>query len=65
MPHSVDSSFAEHLSDRERSIFLLRYVEELSLDGIRYCTRLKAGTVKVYVARTSTKVRMALRETNK
>lgn len=48
------------LSMRERSVFLLRYVEELQLSEIGHATGLKVGAVKVYLARALTKVREAL-----
>jgi RNA polymerase sigma-70 factor, ECF subfamily len=50
------------LSVRERSVFLLRYVEELELKEIGNCTGLKIGAVKVYLARALAKMRAALDE---
>ena len=55
----------ETLSMRERSVFLLRYVEELELSEIGDCTGLKVGAVKVYLARAVTKLRIALKEDGK
>jgi RNA polymerase sigma-70 factor, ECF subfamily len=52
------------LSIRERSVFLLRYVEELELSEIGQCTGLKVGTVKVYLGREVTKIREALQESD-
>jgi RNA polymerase sigma-70 factor, ECF subfamily len=52
------------LSMRERSVFLLRYVEELELSEIGQCTGLKVGAVKVYLARAIAKIREALGEAN-
>jgi RNA polymerase sigma-70 factor, ECF subfamily len=51
----------EALSTRERSVFLLRYVEELQLKDIGDCTGLKVGAVKVYLARARTKIRTTLK----
>lgn len=50
------------LSMRERSVFLLRYVEELELREIGDCIGLKTGAVKVYLARAVAKIRTALGE---
>jgi RNA polymerase sigma-70 factor, ECF subfamily len=52
----------ERLSMRERSVFLLRYVEELELGEIGQRIGLKSGAVKVYLRRAHTKIRTALRE---
>ena len=52
-------------SMRERSVFLLRYVEELELRGIRHRTGLKVGAVKVYLARALAKVRASLEKADK
>jgi RNA polymerase sigma-70 factor, ECF subfamily len=57
--------FVERLSRRERSVFLLRYVEELELREIGQCTGLKAGAVKVYLRRALVKVREGLEEVDK
>jgi RNA polymerase sigma factor (sigma-70 family) len=50
---------------RERSVFLLRYVEELGLREIGECTGLKAGAVKVYLRRALAKVREGFQEVEK
>jgi RNA polymerase sigma factor (sigma-70 family) len=55
----------DDLSMRERSVFLLRYVEELQLSEVGQSTGLKVGAVKVYLARAVAKVRAALAETDK
>ncbi len=52
----------QRLSMRERSVFLLRYVEDLELKEIGQCTGLKVGAVKVYLARALAKIRAALGE---
>lgn len=52
----------ESLSKRERSVFLLRYGDELELKEIGSCTGLKVGAVKVYLARALAKIRATLRE---
>jgi RNA polymerase sigma-70 factor (ECF subfamily) len=54
----------ETLSPRERSVFLLRYVEELQLREIGQCTGLKADAVKVYLRRALKKIRTALEESD-
>jgi RNA polymerase sigma-70 factor (ECF subfamily) len=56
---------AQGLSVRERSVFLLRYVEELELREIGYRTGLKAGAVKVYLARALAKVPASLEKADK
>jgi RNA polymerase sigma-70 factor, ECF subfamily len=48
------------LSMRERSVFLLRFVEDLQLGEIVQCTGLKVGAVKVYLARAVAKIRREL-----
>lgn len=53
------------LSRRERSVFLLRYMEELELREIGQCTGLTVGAVKVYLRRALVKVREGLGETDK
>jgi len=55
----------ERLSGRERSVFLLRYVEELELREIGQCTGLKAGAVKVYLRRALIKIREGLEEVDR
>lgn len=55
----------ETLSPRERSVFLLRYVEELRLREIGQSTSLKVDAVKVYLRRALTKIRRALEEGEK
>jgi RNA polymerase sigma-70 factor, ECF subfamily len=57
--------FLERLSRRERSVFLLRYMEELELREIGQRTGLKAGAVKVYLRRALAKVRKGLEEVDK
>ena len=48
------------LSMRERSVFLLRYVDEQKLTEIGDRTGLKVGAVKVYLSRALAKVRSEL-----
>ena len=52
----------ERLSMRERSVFLLRYVEELEVGEIGQRIGLKTGAVKAYLRRAHTKIRTALKE---
>lgn len=55
----------ETMSMRERSVFLLRYQEELKLTEIGHSTGLKTSTVKIYLARARTKLRTVLRNCEK
>ena len=45
------------LSERQRTVFLLRYVEEQELSEIAQATRLSEGTVKAHLSRALAKVR--------
>jgi RNA polymerase sigma-70 factor (ECF subfamily) len=45
------------LSDRQRTVFLLRFVEELELSEIARATGLNEGTVKAHLSRALGKVR--------
>ena len=49
------------LSGRQRTIFLLRYVEDLELADIARSTGLSEGTVKAHLSRAVSKVRSELR----
>jgi len=51
----------EALSERQRTIFLLRYVEERELSEIAQATGLSEGTVKAHLSRAVGKVRAELR----
>lgn len=48
------------LSERQRTMFLLRYVEELELAEIAKATGLSEGTVKAHLSRALARVRTAL-----
>ncbi len=50
----------EELSERQRTVFLLRYVEELELSEIAQVTGLSEGTVKAHLSRGLAKVRAEL-----
>jgi RNA polymerase sigma-70 factor (ECF subfamily) len=50
----------EGLSERQRTIFLLRYVEELELSEIARATGLSEGTVKAHLSRALARVRTGL-----
>jgi RNA polymerase sigma-70 factor (ECF subfamily) len=50
----------EGLSERQRTVFLLRYVEELELSEIARTTGLNEGTVKAHLSRALTRVRAEL-----
>jgi RNA polymerase sigma-70 factor (ECF subfamily) len=45
------------LSERQRTVFLLRYVEEQELSEIARATGLSEGTVKAHLSRALAKVR--------
>ena len=47
----------EDLSERQRTVFLLRFVEELELTEIAHATGLNEGTVKAHLSRALAKVR--------
>lgn len=51
----------ERLSGRQRTVFLLRYVEEQELSEIAQATGLSEGTVKAHLSRALSKVRAELR----
>jgi RNA polymerase sigma-70 factor (ECF subfamily) len=53
----------EGLSERQRTVFLLRYVEERELREIAQATGLSEGTVKAHLSRALGKVRAELRGT--
>jgi RNA polymerase sigma-70 factor (ECF subfamily) len=53
----------ERLSARQRSIFLLRFVEEMEVAEIAQATGIKAGTVKIHLHRALGKIRAELGET--
>ncbi len=48
------------LSERQRTVFLLRYVEEQELSEIARATGLSEGTVKAHLSRALAKVRAEL-----
>jgi RNA polymerase sigma-70 factor (ECF subfamily) len=50
------------LSERQRSVFLLRYVEELDLKEIADATGMGEGTVKAHLSRALAKLRKQLGE---
>jgi RNA polymerase sigma-70 factor (ECF subfamily) len=50
----------EKLSERQRTVFLLRYVEERDLHEIAQATGLNEGTVKAHLSRALGKVRAEL-----
>ncbi len=53
----------ENLSQRQRTVFLLRYVEERELSEIAEATGLSEGTVKAHLSRALSRVRGELRGT--
>jgi RNA polymerase sigma-70 factor (ECF subfamily) len=50
----------EGLSERQRTVFLLRYVEEQELSEIAQAAGLSEGTVKAHLSRALAKVRTEL-----
>ncbi len=50
------------LSERQRTVFLLRYVEERELSEIAEATGLSEGTVKAHLSRALARVRAELKE---
>jgi RNA polymerase sigma-70 factor (ECF subfamily) len=52
----------EHLSDRQKSVFLLRFVEEMDVPEIAHATGMKSGTVKIHLHRAVGKIRAELGE---
>lgn len=52
----------EQLSARQKSVFLLRFVEDMDLLEIAHATGMKAGTVKVHLHRALGKIRAELGE---
>jgi len=54
------SKVVEGLSERQRTIFLLRYVEEAELSEIARATGLSEGTVKAHLSRAVARVRAEL-----
>jgi RNA polymerase sigma-70 factor (ECF subfamily) len=50
----------EGLSERQRTVFLLRYVEEMELSEIARATGLNEGTVKAHLSRAVARVRAGL-----
>jgi RNA polymerase sigma-70 factor (ECF subfamily) len=54
------SKAVEGLSERQRTVFLLRYVEEAELSEIARATGLSEGTVKAHLSRAVARVRAEL-----
>lgn len=48
------------LSERQRTVFLLRFVEELDLEEIARATGMREGTVKAHLSRALARVRQQL-----
>jgi RNA polymerase sigma-70 factor (ECF subfamily) len=53
---------ASSLSERQRSVFLLRFVEDMDLREIAAVTGMKEGTVKTHLFRAVQSVRLGLEE---
>jgi RNA polymerase sigma-70 factor (ECF subfamily) len=51
------------LSERQRTVFLLRFVEEMEIREIAAAVGLQEGTVKAHLFRAVDAVRKKLRET--
>jgi RNA polymerase sigma-70 factor (ECF subfamily) len=50
----------EGLSERQRTVFLLRFVDEMDIAEIGRATGLKEGTVKAHLSRAVSRVRLEL-----
>jgi RNA polymerase sigma-70 factor (ECF subfamily) len=50
------------LSDRQRSVFILKHYEDLSLEQIGEALGLEVGTVKAHMSRAVAKLREELRD---
>jgi RNA polymerase sigma-70 factor, ECF subfamily len=50
----------EKLSERQRTVFLLRYVEEMELSEVARVTGINEGTVKAHLSRALARVRAEL-----
>jgi RNA polymerase sigma-70 factor (ECF subfamily) len=57
-------SILEKLSSQQRSVFSLRFFEELSLEEIAEAMGLEVGTVKAHLFRAVSAVRKKLKEQN-
>jgi RNA polymerase sigma-70 factor (ECF subfamily) len=57
-------SILERLSSQQRSVFSLRFFEELSLEEIAEAMELEVGTVKAHLFRAVSAVRKKLKEQN-
>jgi RNA polymerase sigma-70 factor, ECF subfamily len=55
----------ETLSQKQRAVFLLRFVEEMSLDEIGQVTGLSTGTVKAHLFRAVSSVRRRMKGNTK
>jgi RNA polymerase sigma-70 factor (ECF subfamily) len=55
-------SMVEKLSPQQRAVFVLRFVEQMSLEEIAAATSLKEGTVKVHLFRALGTVRKRMKE---
>jgi len=53
-------SAAGKLPDRQKTVFLLRHAEEMSIEEIAEVTKLKAGTVKAHLSRATAAVRQQM-----
>jgi RNA polymerase sigma-70 factor (ECF subfamily) len=54
-------SVVEKLSPQQREVFILRFVEEMSLEEIAAATSLKVGTVKTHLFRAVHAIRQRLK----
>jgi RNA polymerase sigma-70 factor (ECF subfamily) len=55
-------SAVEGLSPQQRAVFVLRFVEEMSLEEIASATNLKTGTVKIHLFRALGTVRKRMKQ---
>ena len=54
------SSLLERLTEKQRTLFLLRYVEEMNVTEIAQMTGLHKGSIKSHISRAMARVRMQL-----
>jgi RNA polymerase sigma-70 factor (ECF subfamily) len=61
---NVVRSAAKKLSERQKTVFLLRFVEEMSLESIAEAMNLEVGTVKTHLSRAMNVIRNDCKKRN-
>jgi len=59
------SAMVNDLPNQQRAVFVLRFLEEMSIEEITQATRLRPGTVKAHLFRAVSAVRGHLKERNR